>query len=305
LLLEKSSFIVSENKVAQADLVNAINTEGFEVLLVRSATKVTAEIIAACNGLKLIGRAGVGLDNIDLNAANAAGIRVFNTPAASSQSVAELVFAHLFSGVRFLHDSNYKMRTEEDGLFNKLKKAYSSGRELQGCTLGIIGIGRIGQAVAKMAIGMGMKVRVYDPYITEVDLNISIFQTNETISVKVVSESLESVLQHADFITLHVPGKIDGKALIGVSEISIMKQGVGIVNAARGGVVDEDALLEGIESGKVFFAGLDVFENEPNPRKDILQNASISLSPHIGASTSEAQERIGIELAESIISFFG
>ena len=304
-MLEKAGFSIQTNKVAQDQLAEAILAEGYEVVLVRSATKITAQIIDACPCIKLIGRAGVGLDNIDVRHAESKGVKVFNTPAASSQSVAELVFAHLFSGVRFLQDSNYQMRIAGDTRFNELKKNYSAGIELQGKTLGIIGFGRIGQAVARMAVGMGMKVVASDPFISEVTLNLQLAQTGQEIPVLINTITVDELLAQSDFISLHVPGKIDGKSVIGTEEFKKMKNGVGLVNAARGGVIDEDALLQALDQGKLAFCGLDVFENEPTPRTDLLKHPKISVTPHIGASTAEAQERIAAELAGFIIRFYG
>jgi len=303
-LLEAAGFFVETHKAAEGHLAETINKHEFDVLLVRSATKVTAALMDACPGLKLIGRAGVGLDNIDVHHAEAKGIAVINTPAASSQSVAELVFAHLFSGVRFTGEANPRMRSEGSTNFNELKKQYSAGSELQGKTMGIIGFGRIGQAVARMALGLGMNVVASDPFIKEVTLKLHILQTGQDIPVKIATSSLEDVLRKSDFVSLHVPGKVDGKAVIGKAEIKLMKAGAALVNASRGGVIDEDELLLALDSGKLSFVGLDVFENEPTPRTDILHHPRVTLTPHIGASTKEAQERIGKEMAEAILAFF-
>ena len=297
--LEKGGFEVITTKVAQEQVANYLNTHSIDVLLVRSATKVRQDIIDNCPGLKIIGRGGVGMDNIDVDYARGKGIHVINTPAASSESVAELVFAHLFSGVRFLHDSNRNMPLEGDTHFNGLKKAYANGVELRGKTIGIIGFGRIGQAVAKIALGLGMKVIASDKYVGEAVIRVD-FYNGQFINVDIVTEPLEDLLKHSDFVTLHVPAQ-DGY-VIGKEELQLMKNDVGIVNAARGGAIDEVALVEALDSGKVLFAGLDVFENEPTPEIKILMNPKISLTPHIGAATNEAQDRIGTELAEQIIS---
>jgi D-3-phosphoglycerate dehydrogenase len=299
LALEKGGFEVITTKVAQEQVANFVNENNVSVVLVRSATKVRKDIIDACPGLKIIGRGGVGMDNIDVEYAKSKGISVINTPASSSESVAELVFAHLFSGVRFLHDSNRNMPLEGETNFEGLKKAYANGIELRGKTLGIVGIGRIGQATAKMALGLGMKVIAADSYIDKVDVSV-VFFDGQSITTTIVSQSLESVFKEADFITLHVPAQ-DGY-IIGEAELELMKTGVGIVNCARGGVIDEVALVKALDSGKVLFAGLDVFENEPTPEITILMNHKISLTPHIGAATLEAQDRIGTELASQIIS---
>ncbi len=297
--LEKAGFEVLTVQVAQEQLQNYINEHKIEVLLVRSATKVRKEIIDNCPTLKIIGRGGVGMDNIDVDYAHENGIEVINTPAASSASVAELVFAHLFGGVRFLHDSNRNMPLDGDTKFNGLKKSYGAGRELRGKTLGIVGFGRIGREVAKIALGCGMKVIASDHSIGEADITLE-FYDGQKITLKIKTEPVEELIKHSDFISLHVPAQ--NGYLIGKEEISKMKNGVGLVNAARGGVLDENALLEGLESGKISFAGLDVFEEEPTPSIKVLMNDKISLTPHIGAATDEAQDRIGTELAEQIIN---
>ena len=297
--LEKGGFEVITTKVAQEQVANYINTHDVKVILVRSATKVRQDIIDACPGLKIIGRGGVGMDNIDVAYAREKGIHVINTPASSSESVAELVFAHLFTGVRFLHDANRNMPLEGDTNFDGLKKAYANGIELRGKTLGIIGFGRIGQAVAKMALGLGMKVIAADKYVNEAVIRVD-FYNDQFINVEIVTESLEDIFKHSDFITLHVPAQ--GGYVIDKAEFQLMKENVGIVNCARGGVINEVALIEALDEGKVLFAGLDVFEKEPTPEIQILMHPKISLTPHIGAATEEAQDRIGTELAEQIIS---
>ena len=297
-LLEKAGFTVITEKVLQENLAKAINEHKYIGLTVRSATKVRKDIIDACPGLELIGRGGVGMDNIDVDYARNKGVEVVNTPAASSHSVAELVFAHLFSCARFLYDSNRQMPVVGGTQFDVLKKKYAKGIELKGKTIGIIGFGRIGQAVAKIALGCGMKVIAYDPFIQEAIIDMEIDGVEEKITIKLHTSSFEKLLSDSDFITLHVPG---GK-MITKKEFDLMKQGVCIVNAARGGVIDETDLISALNSGKISHAALDVFENEPTPKKEILLHPKISLTPHIGAATEEAQERIGIELAELIIS---
>ncbi|NJM79333.1 MAG: NAD(P)-binding domain-containing protein [Flavobacterium sp.] len=297
--LEKAGFEVITTKVAQEQVASFINTHDVKVILVRSATKVRKDIIDSCPGLKIIGRGGVGMDNIDVDYARKQGVHVINTPAASSESVAELVFAHLFTGVRFLQDSNRNMPLEGDTNFEGLKKAYANGIELKGKTIGIIGFGRIGQAVAKMALGLGMKVIASDKYVGEAVIRVD-FYNGQFINVDIKTEPMEDLLKHSDFITLHVPAQ-DGY-VIGRDELKLMKEEVGIVNAARGGVIDEVALIEALDEDRVLFAGLDVFENEPTPEMRILMHPKISLTPHIGAATLEAQDRIGTELAEQIIS---
>ena len=297
--LQKEGFEVITTKVAQEQVANYINANKIQVLLVRSATKVGQDIIDHCPGLKIIGRGGVGMDNIDVDYARSKGIHVINTPASSSQSVAELVFAHLFSGVRFLHDSNRTMPLEGDTRFDSLKKAYSNGIELRGKTIGIIGFGRIGQAVAKMALGLGMKVIASDKFLGKASIRVD-FYNGQFINVEIETEPIDDLLKHSDFISLHVPAQ--DSYVIDKEEIAMMKDDVGIINCARGGLLNEVALLEALEENKILFAGLDVFEMEPNPEIQILMHPRISLTPHIGAATLEAQDRIGIELAEQICS---
>ena len=297
--LTAAGFEVLTTTVAQEQLENFINTENIVALLVRSATTVRQDLIDACPGLKIIGRGGVGMDNIDVEYAREKGLSVINTPAASSESVAELVFAHLFSGVRFLYDSNKTMPLEGESKFKNLKKAYAKGTELRGKTLGVIGFGRIGQATAKMALGLGMKVIAFDPFLEKTTLSLS-FYDGQTVDFEIKTVSKEAVLKESDFITLHVPAQKD--FVIGKPEFDLMKDGAALVNAARGGVVNEVALVEALDSNKLSFAGLDTFENEPSPAVQILMNPKISLTPHIGAATNQAQDRIGSELASQIIS---
>jgi D-3-phosphoglycerate dehydrogenase / 2-oxoglutarate reductase len=302
LALEKGGFEVITTKVAQEQVANYINENNVSVILVRSATKVRKDIIDACPGIKIIGRGGVGMDNIDVDYAKSKGIQVINTPASSSESVAELVFAHLLTGVRFLHDSNRNMPLEGDTKFNELKKAYANGIELRGKTLGIVGIGRIGQATAKMALGLGMKVIAADSFIPQVDVKVEFFD-GQSVTTTIKTQSLESLFAESDFITLHVPAQ--NGYIVTEKEFATMKDGVAIVNCARGGVINEVDLVKALDSGKVAFAGLDVFENEPTPATQLLMHPKISLTPHIGAATGEAQDRIGTELASQIISILG
>ena len=297
--LEQDGFEVITTTVAQEQLANYINANNIIVLLVRSATTVRKDLIDACPGLKIIGRGGVGMDNIDVDYAKSKGIHVINTPASSSHSVAELVFAHLYGLVRFLHNSNRDMPLDGDTRFNELKKAYAKGTELKGKTLGVLGFGRIGQATAKVAIGAGMKVIAYDPFIEKANLELEFFD-GQTLNFEIKTISKDEVIKQSDFITLHVPAQKE--YVIGKDEFKAMKDGVIIVNAARGGVIDEVALVEAIHEGKVSKAALDVFENEPKPEIQLLMNSALSLTPHTGAATNEAQDRIGTELASQIIS---
>ena len=295
--LIKNGFDIITVSVEQGQLINYINKNDVVVLLVRSATKVRKDIIDSCPGLKIIGRGGVGMDNIDVEYAREKGLKVINTPASSSLSVAELVIAHLYSCVRFLHISNRNMPLEGDTNFKSLKKAFAKGIELRGKTLGIIGFGRIGQEVAKIAIGIGMHVIYYDLHNDKVSIELKFFD-NKKIDCTLEKSSFKDVLSKSDFITLHVPAQKE--YVIGEKEFDLMKTDAGIINASRGGVIDEVALNKNINEGKISFAALDTFENEPKPEITLLMNPKISLTPHIGAATNEAQDRIGVELADQI-----
>ena len=301
-VLTKAGYEVITTNVAQEHLVDYINENKITVLLVRSATSARKELIDSCPGLKIIGRGGVGMDNIDVEYAREKGLSVINTPAASSSSVAELVFAHLYGGVRFLHDSNRNMPLEGERNFKGLKKAYANGIELRGKTIGIIGFGRIGQEVAKIALGIGMNVVATDKYIDTAKVTVELFN-GESVNVSVYCVSMEEVLKTADFISLHVPAQKE--YVIGSKEFDMMKEGTVVVNAARGGVIDEVALVNALDNNKLAFAALDTFENEPKPEIKLLMHPKISLTPHIGAATLEAQDRIGSELGQHIISILG
>lgn len=298
--LQSKGFEVITKKVAQEDLEAFINENKIKTVLVRSATQIRKNIIDNCPSIEIIGRGGVGMDNIDVDYARQKGIHVINTPSASSASVAELVFAHFFSGARFLEDSNRKMPLLGNTEFAKLKKSYTQGIELRGKTIGIIGMGRIGQEVAKLALGLGMRVIAADTNVGKASIKVK-FYNNQFINVDIETEPMEEVLKHSDFITLHVPAQKEG-FVIGENEFDLMKNGVAIVNCSRGGVIDETALINALNSGKVAFAGLDVFINEPTPSQEILSHAKISLTPHTGASTVEAQDRIALSLVNQICS---
>ncbi|WP_256006668.1 D-2-hydroxyacid dehydrogenase [Pedobacter deserti] len=299
MLLEQAGFVVDTETVPQDKLAEAL--KNYDAITVRSATQVRKELIDQCPNIKLIGRGGVGMDNIDVEYARSKGVAVVNTPAASSLSVAELVFAHLFTGVRFLQDANRKMPVDGDSKFNALKKAYAKGIELRGKTIGIIGFGRIGRETATVALGLGMNVLAYDLYPFDGKLTLSL-QGGVQVDIPVKTVSLDDVISGSDFISLHTP--FADKPILGASEFEKMKKGVGIVNCSRGGTIDEQALITALDSGQVAFAGLDVFDNEPTPSRAVLEHSKISLTPHIGASTNEAQERIGTELATLIIEHF-
>ena len=297
-VLERAGHTVLTTKVAQEQLAHFIQEQGIEVLLVRSATTARQELIDACPGLRMIGRGGVGMDNIDVDYARAQGRFVFNTPAASSESVAELVFAHLGGMLRFLPDANRMMPLEGETRFNDLKKAYAKGQELRGKTIGILGFGRIGRAVARMAYGLGMKVIAHDPHVTDSSFDV-VFADGQKLTTRASMHPLNEMLAQSDIVTVHIGGKAE---VLGATELANMKPGAFLVNAARGGVVNEVALLDALNDGHLAGAALDVFVNEPTPAMQVLIHEKLSLSPHIGAATEEAQDRIGVELAEQLLA---
>jgi D-3-phosphoglycerate dehydrogenase len=296
-MLEEAGFEVDTTKIPQEEL--AAKLPDYVGIIVRSATKVRKDLIDQCPGLRVIGRGGVGLDNIDVDYAKDRNIAVFNTPAASSQSVAELVLAHALGLSRSLHDANRQMPVKGNTEFKQLKKSYAKGVELRGKTIGIIGFGRIGQHVGRLAAGMGLHVIAHDPYIDEATLRLEFAQSSNTVNILVKTTSMKDVLSKADIITLHVPSQ--GRPVIGAHELDMMKESAILINASRGGIVDEVALINALDSGSIAGAGLDVFDNEPTPSGMILGHSKISLTPHTGASTEQAQENIGTELAGKFI----
>jgi len=282
-ILLQAGFELTQKTLTPAELLDAIG--GYDAIIVRSATKVTRDVIDAGTRLKVIARGGVGLDNIDVAHAKSKGIAVCNTPKASSISVAELTIAHLMSLGRFLPMSNISMRQHEWP-----KKEFSAGIEVTGKTLGVIGLGNIGREVARRALGLMMTVVAHDPWVTSTDLN-----------VRLVSK--EELLRISDYITLHVPFDKARGPVITKADFAMMKDGVILINCARGGVVPEKDLLDALNSRKVLYAGMDVFEHEPpTPEEfDLINHPRVSVSPHIGASTREAQDRVGIEIARKVV----
>ncbi|MDH5467545.1 MAG: NAD(P)-binding domain-containing protein [Candidatus Aminicenantes bacterium] len=251
----------------------------FNGTVVRSATKVTGRAIEAASNLELIVRAGIGLDNIDVKAAEAKGIQVANTPAATSISVAEHTFGLMLAAVRNHGKANLSMKE------HKWEKKLFSGTELYEKTLGIIGVGRIGQEVAKRALAFGMKVIAYDVIEVKTDLDVKLV-------------SWEELLAQADIITLHLPLTEKTKHMISNKEFEMMKDGVILINASRGGTVDEKALLKALDSGKVRAAALDVFEKEPPVEFSLIDHPNVIATPHIGAAAKEGQARAGMEVVK-------
>ena len=289
-----------EAKVSQEQLIDFINENKIDVLLVRSATKVRKDIIDACSSLKIIGRGGVGMDNIDVEYAIEKGLYLINTPNASSRSVAEMVFAHFFSLARFLHESNRLMPLEGDTHFSAMKKSFSKAVELEGKNLGVIGFGEIGKEVIKIGISLGMKVKVLTRKPKTEKISLSFFD-GQSINFDISStQDWDEFLKDTQFISINTPKTTE--YIIDAPQFEKMQDGIFIVNTARGGVLNEVELLKAIESGKVAGAALDVFENEPSPELPLLMNPNLSLSPHLGGNTLDAQEKIGTELANQIIA---
>lgn len=300
--LEEAGFTVITDTVPQEQLAAYINKNKVEVLLVRSATKVRKDVFDACPGLRMVGRGGVGMDNIDVEHGRSKGVHVFNTPASSSISVAEMVMAHLFGIARGLHQANRTMPGSGASEFKQLKKAYGKGIELRGRTLGIIGFGRIGRWTARYALGAGMHVVYTDNSATTDGIEMEVGGHNLRVPVKKLP--LHELLAASDAVSIHVPAQENGLPVLGAAEIALMKRGAILVNTARGGSVDEDALVAALKEGRLMAAALDVFKNEPTPREDLLALGNCSLSPHIGAATQEAQDRIGEEIADIVIAHY-
>jgi len=288
-LLKENKFTVDVKIGLQPDeLKNVI--KDYEVVIVRSATKLTKDIIDSAEKLKLIVRGGVGLDNIDAEAAKSKNITVLNTPEASTITVAEHTMALLLALTKNIAIAD---KSVKEGKWEKKK---FKGIELYNKTLGLIGVGRIGSTVAKIAKnGFQMKVLGYDPYVKK-----DILKKNGIEPVN----SIDELLEKSDIVSLHLPLTPETKNLINRERINKMKDGAIIVNCARGGIIDETALAEALKSGKLWGAALDVFENEPPKNSPLLNLENVVLTPHIGAATKEAQKRVGIESAKTIINFF-
>lgn len=283
--LEQAGFEVEVNTgLPPEELAKII--PGYDGLIVRSATKVTREVIEAAENLKAIGRAGIGLDNIDLEAARERGIKVMNTPGATSVSVAELTLGLMLALARHIPQATASLKA------GKWEKKKLMGSELYGKTLGIIGIGKIGREVAKRAAALGMDLVAYDPYVREAEVR--------DLGLKLLP--LEDLLQYSDYITIHVPLTAETEHLLGEREFFIMKDGARLVNCARGGVVDERALYDALKKGKVAGAALDVFEEEPPKDNPLLQLDNVIATPHLGASAREGQVRSAVEIAEKLIA---
>ncbi|HCL4437880.1 3-phosphoglycerate dehydrogenase [Clostridium botulinum] len=284
--LNEQGFVVLDKHFEKEELKDKI--KDFDAIIIRSATKVDKEIIDAGikGNLKLVVRAGVGLDNVDLEYAKEKEVKVFNTPKASSVSVAELTLGHMLCISRFINTANVTM------LQGKWEKKKYKGTEIYGKTLGLIGFGRIAREVAKRANALGMNVIYYD----------IAGKCEEYEEFKCCT--LDYLLNNSDFISVHIPFSKDRGALLKEEEFNKMKDGVYIINCARGGVIEEEALLKALNNGKVTAAALDVFENEPKPKKELINHERVSITPHIGASTKEAQMRIGEEIVDILDNFF-
>ncbi len=303
MLLEEAGYEVDDQRVAQADLHQVL--PNYDAIIVRSATHVRREVLEHCPNLKLIARAGVGMDNIDTTYARERSIKIMTARKAVAHAVAELAFGHMFTLARHLQNTNRDMPSKGNVAFKELKEAYSNGIQLRGKNLGIIGFGKIGQEVARIGIGIGMNIIPVDLEVNEVEIDISLYRT-ETVSlaIKMKTTSLEEMLPEADFVTLHVP--LNGDIpILGAKEIAMMKKGAFLINTSRGGTVDEEVMIAALDNGKLAGVGLDVYNQEANIQTILLQHPKISMTPHTGAATIEAQRDVALELADKIIAFFG
>nr|MDO8135229.1 hydroxyacid dehydrogenase [Candidatus Njordarchaeum guaymaensis] len=290
--LKDEGFEVTVNELDPAGLLNTV--KDFDVLIVRSRTKVTAEVIQAGTKLKVIARAGVGLDNIDVNAAKNRNITVINAAEAPSVSVAELVFGLMLSLARSISTADAAMKE------GKWLKHTLTGFELRGRRLGIVGFGRIGREVAKRALSFEMKVSTYD-------VASSSYAGAKEMGAETVATSrkgFEELLKTSDIITIHVPLLPETRNMFGEREFALMKKSAIIINASRGGIVDESALLKALKEGKLGGAGLDVFETEPPKNLDLMKFQNVVSTPHIGAQTTEAQDLAGDIISTKIIDIF-
>ncbi|MBK6860701.1 MAG: 3-phosphoglycerate dehydrogenase [Saprospiraceae bacterium] len=294
--LKSHGFTVDLKKLEAAELPN--NLIHYQGIIVRSATKIRQDLIKSCPNLKFIARAGVGMDNIDVDAARAQGIKVINTPASSSRSVAELSMAHIYNLSRNLQLSNRNLKDKSS--FVELKKSLSKATELKGKTLLIIGMGRIGRELGLLALGSGMQILAHDPFINQLSLNFEL--QGQSILIPVSLVSLEEGLPEADYISMHSP--FDGNQILTPARFAIMKKNACVINTSRGENLDEVALLNALDSDQLAGAGLDVFQNEPEVNPLLLNHPKISVSPHIGASTLDAQQRIAEELVTQIVSLY-
>ncbi len=294
-LLEQNGFTVNTTTVADNQLVNYINTNNISILLVKT-TRINKAFIDACPTLKLIGYAGN--QNIDTSYAKEKNIHVINAEEATRNAIAELVFAHVFGMVRFLHQANREMPLEGDSRFNELKKQFSNGLELQGKTIGIIGLKNAAEDIARIAFGVGMNVIGTCSTTKSITSTLRFFN-KQSVSFVIKAQPVHEVLTQSDIIVVNLPKQ--EQYCITEKEFGMMKKGIGIVNVAHGSIIDEVALVNAIEAKHVKYAALDVFENQPNPEVQLLMNPEISLSPNIATTTIEATEKIGMTLAKQII----
>ena len=283
-LLRKVASVTVDAKITPEDLMKVLPE--YDALIVRSRTKVTKDVLLASKRLKVVGRAGVGVDNIDLKAAKDAGVMVVNSPLAATNAVAELALGYMLSLARRIPEMNNSMKAE------KWEKSSFKGGELEGKTLGLLGLGRIGAHVAELANAFGMKVLAYDPFVSPEEIRMRHAEP----------ATFDEILEDSDYISLHLPLTEGTRGLLSTAQFEAMKTGVRLVCTARGGVVDEEALRAALDSGKVAGAALDVFAVEPPAAGSIATHPKVFASPHIGAQTKEAQTKAGIGIAEEVIA---
>ncbi len=297
--LEDAGIEILDQRVAQEHLARIMNENNVDVLLVKNATKVSRQLIDAVPSLKIIGKAGEGWDNVDVSYAREKGISMISAPEGLSRSAAEMVFAHFLSLARFLHESNRMMPLEGESQFNALKRSYGNAVELQGKTLGVIGLGHVGKEVVKIGISLGMNVKAFTRTPKTEKLTLRFFD-GQTLDFSLhTTNNWDEFLNGTQFISINTTKT--SEYIIGLPQLEKMENGVYIVNTVSGGI-DEVALLDFVESGKVAGAALDIFENEPHPELNILMNPALSLSPHLAGTTLDAQEKTDAALAQQIIN---
>lgn len=298
-ILNKNNVEVITTKVAQEQLIPFINSNNIDVVVVRNATKIRMNLLLECPTLKVICKGGNKLENELELQISAAGKQLVYAEKSTSTAVAEMVFAHLFSGARMLYDANRLMPLEGDSNFESLQKGFASGQELRGKTLGIIGFNNSGKEVAKYAVALGMRVLISDSAEEKLEVTVE-FYSGQSVCVTLENVERKVLLENSDYISIHVDEQDDYVVL--KSDFDAMKDGVGIVNCAFGRAVNEVDLIAALEEEKVLFAGLDRFEEEPNPAIQVLMHPQISLSPNIARSSIEVQERSDLEFANTLLS---
>lgn len=296
-LLKEAGLEILDNRVSQEHLINFINENNVDVLLVKNATAINNEIIDSCKSLKIIGKAGITMDNVAVDHAIEKGLFVISTPNSYSKAISEMAFAHFLTLARHLHDSNRLMPLEGDSKFNLLKKSYQNATELHGKTLGVIGMDNNALEVIKTGISLGMNILAYSKNPKTENVTLEFFDGQKLV-FEIKSVKFGEILDNSDFISV-ICNEENGY-ILDSEQFEMMKDGAYLVNFAKG-AVNEVSLVEYLENKKIAGAALDVFELEPKPDIQVLMNPSLSLSPNVASVTTDSQEKTGKELAEQII----